>query len=201
MELMLVLQILSAFVVGGGVITLLSLLAEKADPKIAGIIMMFPTTIVLGFFFLGITTSALEVANVVPATLIPLGIVVLSPVIYIYVAQFYAGFALSKMQQVVFTLATGSCIWFVLASPFAFWKLNNITIGIIGYLVLARLAYVILNRKINVLPAPGLIYNKFQLLIRVLFIGSVLSTVVLLGNKLNPFWGGVFTLYPAATFA
>ena len=51
-------QVLVSFFVGGSLITLLSLIAEKSNQHISGIIMMFPTTLVLGFFFLGLTTNA-----------------------------------------------------------------------------------------------------------------------------------------------
>src|SRR6188768_4529005 len=115
---MLIIQVIAAFLIGGGIITLLSLLAEKADAKIAGIILMFPTTIVLGFFFLGLSTSAEAVSNIVPATLIPLGIVVFSSVIYIKMAQMFSRTQLSKMQQLIATLFTSSILWFAMAAPF-----------------------------------------------------------------------------------
>ena len=74
--------------VGGCFITLLSYIAEKTNEHVAGIIVMLPSTIVLGYFFLGLTTSAEQVALLVPATLIPLGIVILSSIIYIYCSLF-----------------------------------------------------------------------------------------------------------------
>ena len=44
-------------------------------------------------------------------------------------------------------------------------------------------------------------YTKSQIFIRALFTGTIIATVVLLGKTLNPFWGGIFTMFPAATFA
>lgn len=72
----LIVQLLISFILGGSVISFISLIAEKANENISDIIIMFHTTIVLGFFFLGFTTSAQKVANIVPATLIPIGITI-----------------------------------------------------------------------------------------------------------------------------
>ena len=114
-----IIQIAISFFVGGFFITLLTLLSERANDNIAGIIMMFPSTIVLGFFFLGLTTSAEKVALVVPATLIPLGIVIFSSLIYIYCSIFFSKHVKSKILQIVISFLTSSSIWFLLAAPFA----------------------------------------------------------------------------------
>ena len=194
-------QLLVSFLVGGGLITLLSVIAEKTNEQTAGIIMIFPSTVVLGFFFLGIATSAAKVAEVVPATLIPLGIVILSSVIYIQLALLYTKVFASKVLQIVSTFISASIIWFLLAAPFAVWKLNNLPIGIIGYLVLISLAYYLLNRKQADSTLTKFKYTKLQIAFRAAFIGSIIAFVVLLGKTLNPFWGGIFTMYPAATLA
>src|ERR1043166_8360259 len=99
----LAIQLLISFVAGGCFITLLAYLAENSSEKNAGIIMMLPSTIVLGYFFLGITTSAEKVVEVVPATLIPLGIVIFSSVIYIYCALFFGKFFKRKIYQITAT--------------------------------------------------------------------------------------------------
>jgi uncharacterized membrane protein (GlpM family) len=80
MTTFLLVQVLVSFFVGGAFITILSLIAEQTNQNISGIIVMFPTTLVLGFFFLGLTTNAANVSTVIPATLIPLGIVIFSSV-------------------------------------------------------------------------------------------------------------------------
>jgi hypothetical protein len=194
------LQLASSFVLAGSVITILSLIAERANEKVAGIIMMFPSTIVLGFFFLGLSTSAQSVANVVPATLIPLGMVAFSSVIYIFSALFYSRFISSKLLQILATIATSSLMWFIMASPFAIWRPNRLALGILGYFCVMLLAHYLLNRYSRESPQK-ITYSRTQILFRAVFIGSIIATIVFLGKTLDPFWGGVFTMYPAATFA
>jgi uncharacterized membrane protein (GlpM family) len=201
MTLTLIAQLLISFIVGGSLITFISLLAEKASENVSGIIMVFPTTIVLGFFFLGVTTSAQKVADIVPATLIPIGITILSSVIYISNARLFSKLISSKRSQIILTFILSNLIWFILTAPFAIWKFNNLTVGVIGYFILIIIAHYFLNRNNISLERPKIKYSKSQILFRSLFMGIMILLVVLLGKTLNPFWGGIITMYPAATYA
>lgn len=194
-------QVLVSFFVGGSLITLLSVMAEKTNQHIAGIIMMFPTTLVLGFFFLGLTTNAVNVSNVIPATLIPLGIIIFSSVIYIYCSIFYEGKVKNKLPQIFCALLTSIVIWFILAAPFAIYKFSNKLMGIIGFLIIITITHLILRSKHFELNLIRPKYTKKQLFIRAFFTGIIIATVVLLGKTSNPFWAGIFTMFPAATFS
>ena len=201
MTLSLVIQLLVSFVVGGCFITLLSLIAERSSENIAGIIMMFPSTSVLGFLFLGLTTSAEKVAIIIPATLIPLGIVIFSSVVYIYCSIFLSIYFKTKITQILTAFVASSLIWFILVSPFAIWKFTNLILGAIGFIILITIAHFILNKNKFQEEVSRPKYTKSQIAIRAVFTGGVITIVVLFGKVLNPFWGGIFTMYPAATFA
>jgi len=201
MTTVLLFQLLISFFVGGSLITILSLIAEKTSQHISGIIMMFPTTLVLGFFFLGLTTTAKNVSTIIPATLIPLGIVIFSSVIYIYFSIYFAVYIKNKVLQILCSLLTSMIIWFIIASPFAIYKFSNVFIGITGFFIIVTFTHFILKRNNYELSLTRPKYTKIQILIRALFTGSIIATVVLLGKTLNPFWGGIFTMFPAATFS
>lgn len=198
---MLLAQLVVSFFAGGSLITILSLIAEKTNQHISGIIMMFPTTLVLGFLFLGLTTSADNVSIVIPATLIPLGIIIFSSVIYIYSSILIAEYVSNKIPQILCSLLISTVVWFVLASPFAIYKFSNIFIGVIGFFAIIAATHVILHRNNVELNLTRPKYTKMQIAIRAVFTGSIVATVVFLGKTLNPFWGGIFTMFPAATFA
>jgi len=165
----LIIQLAISFIVGGCFITFLSLIAERANENIAGIILMFPSTMVLGFFFLGLTTSAEKVAFIIPATLIPLGIVIFSSVIYIYCSMFFSNYFKSKIGQILTTFIASSLIWFILASPFAIWKFTNLAIGTIGFFILIVITQFILNknRLLEEIARPN--YTKLQIIIRAIY--------------------------------
>lgn len=200
MTTVLFIQIVISFFVGGLLVTILSLIAEKASQHISGIIMLFPTTLVLGFFFLGYTTSAKNVSAIIPSTFIPLGIIILSAVIYIYCAAFFAYYIKKKIFQILCSLIISIIIWFLLVCSFAIYKFSNTLIGIIGFFAIIIIAHFILTRKKYETSLNRPLYTKVQILIRALFTGSIIATVVFLSKTLNPFWGGIFTMFPAATF-
>ena len=79
-------QLIASFIVGGGIITLLTLIAEKVDKKIARIVLAFPSTVALGFFFIGLTTTTETVSQIIPSTFIPLGLSIFFIAIYPYIA-------------------------------------------------------------------------------------------------------------------
>lgn len=201
MTTILLVQLFVSFIAGGAVITILSIIAENTNQRISGIIMMFPTTLVLGFLFLGLTTTAENVSIVVPATLIPLGIIVFSTAIYIYSSIFIEEHVKSKIPQILCSLLTSAMVWFILVSPFAIYKFSNLLIGIFGFFIIITITHFILKGKKHDLSLTRPAYTKTQIIIRAVFTGSAIATVVFLGRTLNPFWGGVFTMFPAATFA
>lgn len=198
---MLLIQAIVSFLIGGTAITFLTLLAERSGEKLAGIIMMFPTTVALGFFFLGIATSAEQVAAAIPATLVPLGIVVCSSVIYIRAAAFYRKRIAHKQAQILAAFLTSCLIWLIIALPFALSRFQGLKLGIAGYFLLAMLAHYLLNREHSDTTIQRSAFTRRQIMLRACFVGSILALVVILGKTLSPFWGGVVTMFPAVTFS
>ena len=163
--------------------------------------MTLPSTIALGFFFLGLSVSPHETAKVVPATLIPLGIMSVSMVIYIYIAEFFSKLKILKILQIFFTFVLSSLIWFILAAPFAVFKFSNLPVSIIGYLTLMLFSHFLLSRKIHSVPVLKIQYTNIQKFYRSVFIGLLIALIVFLAKTLGAFWGGIFVMFPAATFA
>lgn len=192
-----IIQLITSFVVGGGFIGLQSFIAEKAGRKLSGIILTFPSTIALGFFFLGWALSPETVAKVVPSTLIPLGLTVLFTAIYAYLAENISRIIGDRSRQIIFTFGISLTFWFIFSLPFAILEIDNLPVGITGYFLLTLLTHVLLHRKKHEKPTR-LQYTPMQKVGRALFAGLIIFLVVLLGKLLSPFWGGVFAMFPAA---
>lgn len=191
-----ILQLIVSFIVGGGVISLLSFIAEKMSKRIAGIILTFPTTVALGFFFLGWTVSPKAVATVVSASLIPLGLSVLFVAIYAYIAEYFAKIVKNKIWQIIVSFVISIGFWFALAIPVVVLELNRLAVGVAGYTLLVLGAHFLLQRK-NYKKPVTLTYTFDQKICRAIFVGFIVFLVVLLGKTLSPFWGGMFTMFPA----
>lgn len=197
MNKLFIIQLIASFIVGGGFIALLSFIAEKANKRIAGIILAFPTTNALGLFFLGWTLSPEAVAEVVPATLIPLGVSVLFATVYAYIAEYSTRIIKSKIWQIIVSFVLSIGLWFGLAIPITILKFNHLAVGVAGYALLILVAHFLLKRK-NYDKPVTLTYTFGQKIGRAIFVGFIVFLVVLLGKILNPFWGGMFTMFPAA---
>ncbi len=198
---MFVLQVVLSFVAGGIFISALSLIAERVSDKIAGIIVMLPSTIILGFFFVAWTSSSKALVSAIPSTFTPLGVSILIAPVYIYIAIFISKYVKSKLGQIAISMIISSIFWLIFAVPFAVFRFSNIYIGLLGYAILAAVSYALLNiRKDNII-LPKIHYGRIQIITRAVFVGIMISFVVVAGKLLNPFWGGVFTMFPAATFS
>jgi len=197
MNNLLIIQLLISFLVGGGIVTLLTFIAERVNAKIAGIILVFPSTIAISFFFLGWAFSAQTVAEIIPSTLIPLGLTILFPAFYIYTANFLKEFIKNELIQIILSFIFSISIWFALSIPLIIYKVNNLFIGIIVFTILALFSYYLLHIKIfEKSPAPK--YSLGQKISRAAFVGVIIVLVVFLAKTLNPFWGGMFAMFPAA---
>lgn len=197
MDQLFIIQLLTSFIFGGGVIALLSFIAERVSSRTAGIIIAFPTTIALGFFFLGWALSPQAVANIVPAILIPMGISVLFAAIYSYVAEYSAKIINNKTWQIAVSFLVSIGIWLALDVLVIALELNSLEVGVVGYFLVILIAHLLLKRK-NYEKPVFLKYTLSQKIGRAIFIGIVIALVVFFGKTLGSFWGGIFATFPAA---
>lgn len=192
-----IIQLITSFLVGGGFIALISLVAERVDEKLSGIILAFPSTLALGFFFLAWTTSPQTIAEIAPATLIPIGAAAIFPVFYLYSALYFENFKITKFLKIIFSFIISILLWFLLIIPMVIFHFSNILVGLIVYFILATISHHLLHKKNGGERAPVFKYTTFQKIFRAIFVGFIIATVVFLGKMLNPFLGGVFSIFPA----
>jgi hypothetical protein len=190
-------QIVTSFIVGGVGIALLSLLAERASGRMAGIVLAFPSTGALSYFFLAWALSPEAVAKVVPATFIPLGLTAMFPVLYVYIAEAVSPHLKKKIYQIIICFACSAICWLIFAFPAALFKFSNVALGLTGYVLLVLIAHFLLHRRQHA-KSPSLSYTTGQKIGRAAFVGLIIVIVLLSGKILDVFWGGVFAMFPAA---
>ena len=197
MDRLFIIQLIASFILGGGVITLLSFLAERVSSRTAGLILTLPTTLALGFFFLGWTLSSDAVADIVPAILIPMGISILFAAIYSYAGEYSAKIIKNKLWQITISFIVSIGIWLALDMLVMPFKLNSLEVGVAGYFLLIIITHFLLKRRYYKKPV-FLKYNFTQKIGRAIFVGVVISSVVFFGKTLGSFWGGILSTFPAA---
>ncbi len=192
-----IIQIIVSFIAGGITIAFLTFLAERVSDKISGIVLAFPSTAVMGYFFLSWATTPEEVAGIVPATFIPLGATALYPLFYVYTALILSRTKTPKLFQILLTAFLGFIFWLSISFPAAFFKITNFYIGTLIYLIIVFGAHILLNKnKIDKPEMPK--YTTTQKISRPVFVGLIIAIIVFLGKIFNPFWGGMFAMAPAA---
>jgi hypothetical protein len=190
-------QIATSFIVGGAGVAFLSFIAERASSRMAGIVLAFPSTGALSYFFLAWALSPEAVATVVPSTFIPLGLTAMFPVFYTWSAEALSPYLTKKAYQVLISFSLSTICWLALAVPAALFKFSNFALGMIGYILLVLIADFLLHRRKHT-KAPALSYTTGQKIGRAAFVGLIIVIVLVLGKTLDIVWGGVFAMFPAA---
>jgi hypothetical protein len=180
--------------VGGGFVSFLSLIAEKVPEKYSGLVLSLPSTVAISFFFLGWILSSEKIAQVVPTVIVSLGIMLLLIVTYVYLSKLHFQKGLS-----IFVCTVGSVIvWLALSIPLAVIKFSNFALSIGTYLFLSIFSYLLFSlsskQKTKIIK---LSYTFKQKIARAVFAGLIISLSIFLAKILGPFWGGIFSVFPA----
>ena len=181
-------QLVASFIIGGFVIALAITAGEKFGPKIGGIILMIPSTSLVSFFFIGLVNSKEYIQNIVPFSIIGMAIFMVFIGVFIaFVEKFGKG-----------AIGISLLVWFLLAFLALAFPITNLGIALIIFLGV-YLAINIYFKKNEMIARVKPLTNSKIFIYRMLFAGTTVSCVVFLSKTLGPAWGGLFTMFPAAT--
>lgn len=202
-------QLIFSFLIGGTIVALQSLIAEKVPKSISGIILSLPSTIIVNFFFLGLILSPEDFQRISPLVPAPIGISLIFIAIYIYIAKWINILCFksspTKKQKIFIIITTSlisSALWLLMSLPFAIYQFSNFSLSLIIFVVLAWLAHLIMARGSHKYKEEKpLQYKPAQQLSRAIFAGLMVATTVYFGQTMGVFWGGVIAMFPAAFLA
>jgi len=186
---MLIFQTALSFVAGGLLIATQTIVAERVALRWRGIVLTVPTTMALGFLFIGFTKSVYDIKEV--AVFFPAALVVS----YAFVCVFAF---LSRISRCV-SMAGALLGWCVVARIILRFPPSNFITSTFAYAAPAiALAYALvrtLPQVTEIVPVP---ITKKLLLTRSLIGGSIIACAVILANTLGNIWGSLFSAFPAA---
>jgi uncharacterized membrane protein (GlpM family) len=180
---------LLAFGVGGFMVTLVTVAAEKAGSKIGGLIGGLPTMVAISLFFIGLVQTpraAAEATNVIPLTMGFNGVFL---VVYAALAKWGAWFG----------LAGAFLAWAILSSIVLLLDIQSFPFSLLVFILLLGLCFFTIEKKLN-LSSSGQLntrYTPSQIAARAVFSGSVVALAVFLSKLGGPIWGGIFAPFPA----
>jgi len=182
-------KLLLSFLVGGGWVTLTTIMAEKFGSKIGGLLGGLPSTIVVSLLFIGLTQNA-EVASQA-TTIVPLA--------HGFNTFFILVFVLSIPKGLKLAVPLSLLSWFSSATLLVLLNINRYRISLSGWLVFLIFAYVLLEKILRI-KSHGTVtieYSAGQIMFRAVFSGSAIAFAVLMGKLGGPLFGGIFATFPA----
>jgi uncharacterized membrane protein (GlpM family) len=189
MDNVFVLRITISFFIAGIWIAGATLLAEKLGSRIGGLITNLPSNILISFLFIAFVNDPAFVVNAVPG--VPVGMALNTLFLFFFIVLLKYGILLSSVFSML--------IWLALAVLVSFMKLENLVINILIYVLITAAAFLILE---NVLKIPSAEksakkYSLSQVIIRAVFAGAVVASVIVMSKFFNPYVTGIISTFPA----
>lgn len=184
------LKILASFFVGGSLVALVTILAEKLGTRIGGLLGGLPTNLVVAFYFQGLVMSAQTVGEEgAVASLVALSIFGPFCVAYVFLSPY--GFAASLLGSLA--------LWFLCALGVLYAEIHSFPLALVEFVIVSALCIAAIYRKEG-LPttAPQIPKTLSMHALRFLTAGGIISTSVLMAALGGPFLGGVCAVFPAA---
>lgn len=189
MDTLFLTRVMLSFLIAGSWIAIATLLTERLGSKLGGLITNLPSNILISLIFIALTQGAQFVRQVVPG--IPIGMLIDTFFLLVFIILL----KYSLLLSIVGSLLT----WFVLAITAAFLKYDQLIPNIILYLLVTVATFIILEKAITI-PSRSKSSKKYswkQILLRAIFAGGVVASVVFISRIFNPFAVGVFSTFPA----
>jgi hypothetical protein len=178
-----------SFFIAGIWIALATLLTERLGTKIGGLISNLPSNILISFIFIAVINGIPFTVDSVPG--IPLGMGIDTIFLLVFILCLQYGIVLST----VLSLLT----WFLLALILVRLEMDNLVYNIVLYLLLTIILFLFLEKlvKIPSIERKDIRFTIWQIVIRALFAGSVVASIIILAQFLPPYAVGIFSTFPA----
>lgn len=184
------LKALFSVVVGGGWITIATILAEKYGSKLGGVIAGLPSTSFIAYLFLSWTEGIAFTAEATKIAPYSLGVTTLFIVVYV---------ALLRRFHFWIALWGSLLFWFLGILGISLLPYGNILVGTCFFIISFGLACYFLERVFHI-PSHGqknLEYTSRDILLRAGVGGGIIFFALVLAKYSGAFWGGAFALFPA----
>jgi hypothetical protein len=182
-------KVIISFFVAGIWITAATFLAERLGTKIGGLITNLPSNILISLIFIALVNDIDFVVKSIPA--IPIGMTIDTLFLFVYILLLPLGLFRSTLISLL--------IWFLLAFFAIQIKIDNLVINIVIYIVITYFIFLITHKFLK-LPAKkksDKSYTINQLVLRAVFAGGLVASVVFISNFFNAYIVGIFSSFPA----
>ncbi len=181
-----------SLLIGSFWVTISTIIAEKVDGKLGGLIVGLPSTAVVSLLFIGLT-QGVEAATTA-SMVMPLSSGLYCFFFLAYLIQTKKGFAVGFVSSMI--------VWFIFAFIASKLPVSDLLTSTVIWLVLITTSiwWAVKNINIDETKIPKKIQSS-PLWIKASLTGIVISTIVLISKLAGPTWGGIFATFPALTIS
>ncbi len=182
-------QLVVTFLVGSLWLTGATILAEKFGSKIGGVIAGMPSSIVIALFFIGWTQTPVAASQATVVVPLIMGIDGIFIITYAFIVQ----------QSFPLALICSLVVWLLLSFVTVLIHFNNFGLALISFLVLLLFSYSVMEYVLHVKSLSGrkTSFSFFNVLIRGLVSGLIITLAVAFAKLGGPLIGGIFASFPA----
>ncbi len=195
------LQVLISFFIGGGIIGLLSYLTEKAPRNLQGIIMPFPSTMLVGFFFVAYINGIETLIESIPRV----GYSLMGSMVYALIF-FFSALALEKFQlplisNIFLTWLFSTLGWMIFPILSQSFPTPQIWFSFVVLTLVILLVQPLFLKISDTFPSDVKIQKITppELIFRMIFAGVIIGLVVIVSKMTGSLWGTIIaSSYPAS---
>ncbi|MFA5947622.1 MAG: DUF3147 family protein [Candidatus Gracilibacteria bacterium] len=183
-------RVVLSFFVAGIWITFATFLAEKLGSKLGGLFGNLPSNIVISLLFITITQDVNTVREATQA--VPISLMIDKIFLLLFILIIGRNYLLAVLG--------GLSAWFLLAWFANELQFTNWILTIPFYLFVTAIVFFVVEKFLNIPSQPKKIVShpKYQYFIRAFFAGTVVATSVVIAKIAGPYWGGLFSAFPAS---
>lgn len=185
-DILFILRVVASFIIGGTYIAATTVVAERVSAKLAGILVSLPTTVLVAYSFLTLTTSLEDSGNAAGSAPAVIGGSVLFLLVYVEM----------KDRPIILKLLAAISMWLVMATVIAVTHTTNVFITVsicIACVLLVAYRFHSLENH----AAVKIHYTKGEVVTRFILAGSVIALAIILARVSGTIWGAVFSAFPA----
>lgn len=189
MQQELILKIILAFLVSGIWITFSTLFAERFGSKLGGLMANMPSNILVTLIFIALLQGKEYAAKTTLA--VPIGMTLCSIFLLVFVIML--------QYNLMIAVGTSVIVWIISALLLNKLSYSNIIGGTIIYIIVTALCFVILEYIIKIPSAEKKKknYTTLQIIMRALFAGSLVATVITFSTFSTSYFTGLLTTFPS----
>lgn len=184
-----IINLITAFIVGGLWVTIASYTAERFGSRIGGFVSGLPSTAVVSYFFIGVTQTPQAASDA--TTVFPLSFVITGLFLLIY------AILAKKVFLSAFIIAL--TIWIILSILVIIFFKYDFVFSIVVYLIIFSISTYIFVKRLKIQSQSSVKnhYTYFEIVVRFLLSGVVITSAVLAAKYGGPTLGGIFSGFPA----